>query len=94
MRSRGSMEHLLDRYGIASGAPGSFHVYRVEDVHPSMPSPSIRRDYYKIALLMEGEALITYADRTIAVKDGALIFSNPMIPYSWQRVSAKQTYYF
>ncbi|HEY8917920.1 MAG TPA: helix-turn-helix domain-containing protein [Chitinophaga sp.] len=88
------IEQFFRRHGSAFNDVGGFYVYRVDDTHPSHPSPFTRRDYYKIALLLEGEALITYADRSIPVKSGAVIFSNPMIPYAWQRVSEKQRYYF
>lgn len=94
MKSHESIERFFQRQGKIYDDPGGFYVYRVEDVHPDQPSPFTRRDYYKIALLLEGEAIVTYADRTIPVKGGTILFSNPMIPYSWQRVSEKSTYYF
>lgn len=71
-----------------------FYVFYVGDDHPDVPSTFIRRNYYKITLILEGEISITYADRSITVKDKAIIFSNPMIPYSWERRSDKLRYYF
>jgi len=94
MSSYESIGRFFQRRGKSAGIPDSFYVYRVEDKHPTPPSPFMRRDYYKIALMLEGEAILTYADRTIPVKNGAIIFSNPMIPYAWQPVSKKRTYFF
>jgi AraC-like DNA-binding protein len=94
MDSHEDIQQLFRRQGKAFDDVGNFYVYLVDDAHPAHPSPFTRRDYYKIALLLEGEAIITYADRSIPVKNSALIFSNPLIPYSWQRVSKKQRYYF
>lgn len=94
MNSHESIERFFKRRGKAYDGFGSFHAYRVDDTHPAHPSPFTRRDYYKISVLLEGEAILTYADRTIPVKNGTVIFSNPMIPYAWQRISEKQTYYF
>lgn len=71
-----------------------FYVFYVGDNHPELPSPFIRRNYYKISLILEGEANIIYADRTITVKDKVLLFSNPMIPYSWERTAGQLRYYF
>lgn len=71
-----------------------FYVFYVGDDHPGVPSPFVRRNYYKISLILEGEVRIMYADRTITVKDKAILFSNPMIPYSWERISDKLRYYF
>jgi AraC-like DNA-binding protein len=94
MNSQERMEHFFDRTGKAFEALSRFHVNRLEDIYLDNPSRYRRRDYYKIALLLEGAAVVTYADRAIAVNKAALIFSNPMIPYSWQRMSAQQTGYF
>jgi AraC family transcriptional regulator, transcriptional activator of pobA len=89
-----SIEHFFKRHGKAYADAGGFYVYLVDDTHPAHPAPFTRRDYYKIALLLEGEAIVTYSDRTIPVKMGSIIFSNPMIPYAWQPISEKQRYYF
>lgn len=94
MNSHERIERFFERTGTAYNNLGNFHVHRLEDIALSNPSTYRRRDYYKIALLLEGEAIVTYADRTIAVNNAALVFSNPMIPYSWQRISEQQTGYF
>ncbi len=48
-----------------------------------------RRDYYKIALLT-GSSRYNYANRGVLVDRPALVFSNPLIPYSWEPVSEEQ----
>ncbi|TDW96256.1 helix-turn-helix domain-containing protein [Dinghuibacter silviterrae] len=94
MQTRERVDRFLERWGKAQDKASGFHVYRLDDTPVSDRSPLMRRDYYKISLLLEGAAVIAFADRTIPIKGAALIFSNPMIPYAWQRVSEKQTGYF
>lgn len=94
MNSHEHIEHFFERQGKAYDSLGGFHVHRLEDIYLNNPSRYARRDYYKIALLLEGEAIVNYAHRSIPVKHAALIFSNPMIPYAWQRISEKQAGYF
>ncbi|MBF9141793.1 helix-turn-helix domain-containing protein [Hymenobacter properus] len=48
-----------------------------------------RRDYYKISLLT-GSSRYNYATRGVLIDRPALVFSNPLIPYSWEPVSAEQ----
>lgn len=48
-----------------------------------------RRDYYKIALLT-GSSRYNYASRGVLIERPALVFSNPLIPYSWEPISAEQ----
>lgn len=48
-----------------------------------------RRDYYKISLLT-GSSRYNYATRGVLIDRPALVFSNPLIPYSWEPVSAVQ----
>ena len=48
-----------------------------------------RRDYYKISLLT-GTSHYYYAGRSVFIDRPALVFSNPLIPYSWERISAEQ----
>ena len=93
MTSHEPIERFFERQGKINEVFDGFYVYLVNSLHP-YHSPFTRRNYYKITLLLEGEALISYSDRTIPVKNGAIFFSNPMIPYSWQRTSENLRYYF
>lgn len=48
-----------------------------------------RRDYYKISLTT-GSGRYNYAHRGVLLEQPALVFSNPLIPYSWEPLSAEQ----
>jgi AraC family transcriptional activator of pobA len=56
-------------------------------------APYNRRDYYKISLII-GTGLLHFADRTIRIDQNALVFFNPLVPYSWEAISGKQSGYF
>jgi hypothetical protein len=80
---------------MAQGGAGHFNVYRKEEFFchkPGLPSP--RRDFYKISLIIEGEGVLEYADKTIEIKGNTLIFSNPLVPYIWNMSTERQTGYF
>ena len=48
-----------------------------------------RRDYYKISLIT-GRSRYNYATRGVLIERPALVFSNPLIPYSWEPISEEQ----
>lgn len=43
-----------------------------------------RRDFYKITLTLTGNTHIVYANRGITITRPALVFTNPLIPYTWE----------
>ncbi|KGO94161.1 helix-turn-helix domain-containing protein [Flavobacterium subsaxonicum] len=51
-----------------------------------------RRSFYKVSLI-EGHSKIHYADQCIEIKGHTLVFTNPMVPYFWERISEKHTGY-
>lgn len=57
------------------------------------PSPYNRRDYYKISLIL-GSGILHYPSQRILVKERALLFTNPNIPYAWEATSETQAGYF
>jgi AraC-like DNA-binding protein len=69
-------------------------VYKVDRYYKGVSSPPGRRDFYKISLVLNTEGVISYADKVIHVKDNALVFGNPMIPYAWEGLSERQMGYF
>ncbi len=71
---------------------GHFNVYS-RAACPTRLVPYNRRDYYKISLII-GTGILNYADKAINIDKNALIFSNPLIPYSWEAASEKQEGYF
>ncbi|MDP9961739.1 helix-turn-helix domain-containing protein [Chryseobacterium lathyri] len=83
-----SMERL-DPF-TASGI-GHFNVFSRESC--SLVSPYSRRDYYKISLII-GKGKLHYADKWIHVDRPALLFSNPVVPYSWDADDEDQAGWF
>jgi AraC family transcriptional activator of pobA len=55
-------------------------------------TPYDRRDYYKIWVLM-GKSILHYADRSIEIDRPALIFTNPLVPYSLESSAAERKGY-
>src|SRR5688572_13850929 len=74
---------------------GHFNVFRSEEFSgkTAKPVPYSRKDYYKISLV-ENRMLYHYADKSVEVKKAALLFSNPMIPYAWERLEDTQRGFF
>jgi AraC-like DNA-binding protein len=74
---------------------GHFNVFKVDGLlSPEYKkAPYNRRTFYKVSLLT-GHSKIHYADQTIEVTDSVLVFTNPMVPYSWELIGETQTGYF
>lgn len=56
-------------------------------------APYIRKDFYKITLVI-GKGILKYPNQTIVVDGSALIINNPITPYSWVTTSPAQSGYF
>jgi AraC-like DNA-binding protein len=67
---------------------GHFNVFRLIDVlnKPHGPMPYRRIDFYKVSF-MTGHNRIEYANKVLELNQPALVFSNPLIPYKWDRLS-------
>ncbi|MBO9592188.1 MAG: helix-turn-helix transcriptional regulator [Niabella sp.] len=52
-----------------------------------------RRDYYKVSYII-GTGKLYYANQWIYIDRPALMFSNPLVPYSWEAESAEQGGWF
>ena len=72
----------------ALGVSGQFNVFARQDFSACSLTFG-RRDYYKISLLT-GTSRYHYASRSVLIDRPALVFSNPLIPYSWERISDEQ----
>ena len=55
--------------------------------------PYSRRDYYKVTLI-QGKGTLEYADKTFEIKQSALLFSTPKIPYRWKGDGGEQPGWF
>lgn len=56
--------------------------------------PYKRRDCFKINLILKGKSLLLYSDRSFEINSAALVFTNPLIPYSWEAVSNDHSGYY
>lgn len=73
----------LDNAGI-----GHINVFSRETC--AVVSPYSRRDFYKVSLII-GKGKIYYADKWFQIDRPALLFSNPIVPYSWEAESEEQS---
>lgn len=80
-----------------NGKIGHFNVFKlapfISGEGLAKPIPFKRRDYYKITLII-GNNQIRYADKIIDIKNHALLFTNPMIPYQCAQQSKNGSGYF
>lgn len=93
MPLRETIAEYYQRYGQGTPAARQVGIYRIEDFAPADSFPHLRRDFYKIKLLCEAQGIISYADKTVAVQGPALVFANPLIPHSWERLGGQPTGY-
>lgn len=77
---------------ISVATTGRFNVYDREQFCNQRMSYS-RRDFFKISL-MTGAGRINYASRGVLIDRPAVVFSNPMVPFSWEPLSEEQGGYF
>jgi AraC-like DNA-binding protein len=93
----------LDDFYQRSGAPlpegitreiGHFNVFETEKLFDEKNGtrimPYSRRAYYKIGWL-RGKSRTEYADKVIDVRENALLFATPKIPYHWLPEDSNQT---
>jgi len=65
---------------------GHFNIFDMKRfTDPNATVPYRRRDFYKI-ILVKGSSRVHYADKVMEVKQQALCFSNPLIPYKWEHL--------
>lgn len=55
--------------------------------------PYSRKDYFKITFL-KGKHKVHYADKTLQSDHFALMFSDPLVPYSWESLDGQKCGYF
>lgn len=68
---------------------GHFNVFRTEDCYMpgAKPVQYSRRDFYKISLFL-GKGVVHYADKSIELDGTALIFFNPIVPYTFENLNS------
>ncbi len=74
---------------------GHFNVFKLDEFAGPKPKPMPfnRRDYFKISLV-KGKSRVHYADKVVQVDKQVMVFSNPQIPYNWERIDEQLTGYF
>jgi len=78
------LNHVPDNFRNEIGHFNLFHLEPLVEGKPTV-IPYKRRDFYKI-MLVKGGSKVNYADKIYEVKNQALSFSNPMIPYKWEHL--------
>ena len=76
---------------------GHFNVFDIKKIYPSCQSkptmPYNRRNYYKISLI-NGKNRVEYADKVVDIKDYAVLFATPKIPYRYLPTDFEQSGHF
>lgn len=74
---------------------GHFNVFALEPFvgEKAKPVPYKRRDFFKV-MLVEGASKVHYADKVVDVRQQALSFSNPLIPYKWEHLEGVRGGFF
>lgn len=72
---------------------GHFDVFKRIGNCALNPAPYIRKDFYKITLVI-GKGVLNYPKQRIIVDGSALLINNPTTPYSWETTSPSQSGYF
>lgn len=67
------------------------NVFRIEEqtADRSLSTTFNRKDYFKICLT-KGKSIIHFADRSFEIRENALLFANPLVPYSWEPLEPEQ----
>lgn len=86
-----SMNVDLSPIANINGGMGHVNVFARDNC--STISPYSRRDFYKISLII-GTGRLHFANQWIYIDRPALLFSNPLIPYSWEAESTEQKGWF
>lgn len=73
---------------------GHFDVIKVEDLPSETGKQAnyLRHSYFKVSLVY-GHSKIHYPDQNFEINGAALVFTNPKIPYRWERISNDQQGY-
>jgi len=76
---------------LTNAGVGHFNVFERNSCNKK--TPFSRRDFYKVSLII-GTGKLHYADKWIHIDRPAILFSNPLVPYSWEAISNEQEGWF
>lgn len=76
---------------------GHFNIFDISEIYRACKSkpemPYNRRTYYKISLI-KGQNRVEYADKVIHIKDCAILFASPKVPYNYTNQCENQSGHF
>lgn len=95
MKARETLKQFYTQHGQDFSKSGQFNVFERDGFACSATSmlPN-RRDFYKISLIIKGSGVIGIADKALNIQGNALLFMNPLVPFSWDACDDEQTGYF
>ncbi|MFD1875238.1 helix-turn-helix domain-containing protein [Hymenobacter bucti] len=93
MKSSEAIAEYYRQYGHGHPDTGQVAIYRIGEVAQPVSFPHVRRDFYKIKLLCNAQGILSYGNQRVVVQSCALVFVNPLIPYSWKRTAGAETGY-
>lgn len=82
----------VTRADLSRNNTGSGHFNVFPRTTCNKVTPYARRDFYKISLVL-GKGKLHYADKYVELDKPALLFSNPLVPYSWQPLNEQKGWY-
>jgi AraC family transcriptional activator of pobA len=85
-------QHINKEQDQAQPDVGHFNLFKVEELllPNGRPVSYSRRDFFKISFV-KGQGKVHYADRSVDACGTVLVFTNPMIPFFWERISPEQS---
>lgn len=76
---------------------GHFNVFNIAELYRDCAGKAVmpynRRTYYKISLI-NGRNRVEYADKIVDIRDHAVLFATPKIPYRYAPLEGKQSGHF
>ena len=88
--SAGITDNYLDNI---HNDPAQVRVSQICTAHCTLEGYN-RRDFYKVTLNLACNSKLFYASRAIDIDKPALVFTNPLIPYSWEGDHTNSDGYF
>ena len=85
LNSRMTQPRLSNTAPVAPTTTDEITVLSMDEVRCGMGS-FYRRDQFKVILVVEGDIELHYATRSFAITKPALVFTNRLVPYSWEPV--------
>lgn len=85
MLRAGIHEKPVFQFDHSGAANTQIKIATISEARCSLSSYN-RRDFFKVTLFVEGESELNYANRSYPITKPALVFTNRIVPYSWEPV--------